>query len=78
MMADWDLDALKRDLPRLAVPLLLVHGDRDAAIPLANARAAAAMIGGATVIPLARLGHLAHEERPGDVATIIRQFMGEH
>ncbi|WP_428332815.1 alpha/beta fold hydrolase BchO [Novosphingobium sp.] len=78
MMADWDLGALQRDLPRLTVPLLLVHGDGDAAIPLASARAAAAMIDGATVMPIAGLGHLAHEERPGDVATIIRQFMEEH
>jgi len=78
MMADWDLDALKRDLPRLAVPLLLIHGDADATIPLSNARAAAATIGGTNVIPLAGLGHLAHEERPGEVAAIIRQFMGEH
>jgi magnesium chelatase accessory protein len=78
MMADWDLDTLKRDLPRLSVPLLLVHGDGDATIPLANARAAAGLIGGAKVIPLAGLGHLAHEERPGEVAAIIRQCIGEH
>jgi magnesium chelatase accessory protein len=76
MMADWDLEALKRDLPRLTVPLLLVHGDQDPAIPLANAREAAALIDGATVVPLAGLGHLAHEERPGDVAALVRDFVG--
>ena len=42
MMADWDLETLKRDLPRLDVPLLLIHGDRDGAIPLSSAREAAA------------------------------------
>ena len=26
MMADWDLDTLARDLPRLAAPIALVHG----------------------------------------------------
>lgn len=76
MMADWDLEALKRDLPRLTVPLLLVHGDQDPAIPLANAREVAAMMDGATVVPLAGLGHLAHEERPGDVAALVRDFVG--
>ncbi|WP_295525057.1 alpha/beta fold hydrolase BchO [Novosphingobium sp. Chol11] len=74
MMADWDLAALKRDLPRLKAPLLLVHGEADAAIPLANAHEAAALIGGARVTRLAALGHLAHEERPADVAVLIRQF----
>lgn len=74
MMADWDLVALRRDLPRLDVPLLLVHGEADAAIPLANAREAAELAGEAHVVPLADLGHLAHEERPEDVAAIIRDF----
>jgi magnesium chelatase accessory protein len=77
MMADWDLEALKRDLPRLKVPLLLVHGERDAAIPPANAGQAAAMVDGAAVLPLAGLGHLAHEERPDEVAALIRGFLGE-
>ncbi|HVF95189.1 MAG TPA: alpha/beta fold hydrolase BchO [Sphingomonas sp.] len=75
MMAAWDLDVLKRDLPRLRVPLLLIHGDADAAIPLANAREAALTVRGATVSPLAGLGHLAHEEQPGPVAAAIRAFM---
>ncbi len=77
MMADWDLDTLKRDLPRLRTPLLLVHGDMDAAIPLASARDAAAIVGNGRLIPLSGLGHLAHEERPGDVAAIIGTFAGE-
>ena len=76
MMADWDLPALKRDLPRLKTPLLLIHGEADAAIPIAAAHDAAAMIGGARVTPLTGLGHLAHEEQPGDVAALIRQFAG--
>lgn len=77
MMADWDLESLKRDLPRLKPPLLLIHGDADAAIPPANAREAAAMVGGATVSMLKGLGHLAHEEQPGEVAALIRGFVGE-
>lgn len=76
MMADWDLDALKRDLPRLQTPLLLVHGDGDAAIPVSSASAAVAMVGNGRLVRLAGLGHLAHEERPGDVAAIIRDFAG--
>lgn len=78
MMADWDLDALRRDLPRLQTPLLLVHGARDSAIPVSSARQAAAMVGNGRLVVLPGLGHLAHEERPADVATIIREFAGEH
>ena len=77
MMAGWDLEALKRDLPRLTPRLLLAHGDRDFAIPLANAHEAAAMVEGATVTPLSGLGHLAHEERPGAVAALVRDFVGD-
>lgn len=76
MMADWDLAALRRDLPKLAVPLLLVHGAADSAIPPANAREAAALVAGAEVTILHGLGHLAHEERPGEIAAIVMQFAG--
>lgn len=77
MMAGWDLEALKRDLTRLQAPLLLLHGDRDAAIPLTNAHEAAATIPSARVVPLAGLGHLAHEEKPAEVAVLVRDFVGE-
>lgn len=75
MMADWDLESLKRDLPRLAAPLLLIHGDADAAIPTANAREAAAMVAGTEMVSLAGVGHLAHEERPREVAALIGGFL---
>jgi magnesium chelatase accessory protein len=71
MMASWDLEPLKRDLPRIAVPVRVLHGDRDAAIPMNKAREAAALIPLATFERLERLGHLAHEEDPGHVAGVI-------
>lgn len=77
MMADWDLPTLQRDLPRLQTPLLLVHGADDAAIALSSAQSAAGLVGNGRVIPLAGAGHLAHEERPAEVAGIIRQFAEE-
>ncbi|AJP74030.1 alpha/beta fold hydrolase BchO [Sphingomonas hengshuiensis] len=75
MMADWDLDVLKRDLPRLQTRLLAVHGEADAAIPLASAREAVALVANGRLHALAGLGHLAHEEQPGAVAAILRQFV---
>jgi magnesium chelatase accessory protein len=71
MMASWDLEPLKRDLPRVAVPVRVLHGDRDAAIPMNKAREAAALIPLATFERRERLGHLAHEEDPGHVAGVI-------
>ena len=76
MMANWDLATFERDLPRLSVPLRLLHGEADTAIPIANARAAAAKVPDRLLLPLPGLGHLAHEERPDEVAALIRQFAG--
>jgi magnesium chelatase accessory protein len=77
MMAAWDLEPLKRALPGLKVPLLLLHGDGDTAIPLAKAREAAALARGARLEVLAGLGHLAHEEMPEPVADMIMVFAKE-
>ncbi len=74
MMADWNLATLKRDLPRLQVPLLLVHGAGDAAVPLSAAREAAARVPGARLVTLPGLGHLAHEEQPGAIVGLIDAF----
>jgi len=77
MMAAWDLDALARDLPRIAVPGLLIHGAADAAISLASVNGAAALIPDSRIELLPRLGHLAHEERPAEIASMIQRFATE-
>ncbi len=71
MMANWDLAPLAADLPTLAVPLLAIHGEKDAAIPAASAREAVAAVPGARFEMLAGLGHLAHEEAAGVVAGMV-------
>ena len=71
MMANWDLQPLKRELPRLAVPLILVSAEHDGAIRPADARKVAAMVPGSEHITLDGLGHLAHEEDPARVAELI-------
>lgn len=70
MMADWDLDSLWPQLPRLPAPLWLAHGERDAAVPLDRAREVPA----ARLIVMDGLGHLAHEERPDLAAALIEEF----
>jgi magnesium chelatase accessory protein len=71
MMANWDLQPLLRDLSHLAVPLLLVVGMEDRAIPPHQARQVQDRLPAARILRLQGLGHLAHEEDPARVAQLI-------
>jgi magnesium chelatase accessory protein len=72
MMANWDLTALERDLPRLPCPLLLLVGTRDRTIPPGDALRIRARVPTARIVELPGLGHLAHEERAAEVAAHLR------
>ncbi len=74
MMSQWDLHPLLRDIGRLAVPLLLVVGANDRAVPPAQAARVRDIVPGATLVSMAGLGHLAHEERPDDTAAVMLGF----
>jgi magnesium chelatase accessory protein len=71
MMSQWDIEALARDLPRLAVPLTLVVGEGDLMVPLAEAERVRRLLPQASLIRVPGLGHLAHEEQPQAIAAII-------
>lgn len=75
MMAGWNLNALARDLPRLPVPLHVVHGSRDTAIPTSNARSATAKARDGRFELISGLGHLLHEERPELAAAMIAHLL---
>lgn len=74
MMAHWDLAPLARELRRLPAPLVLVVGANDRTIPPADAGRVAALVPGARVVTLPGLGHLAHEEQPGQVADLLTKL----
>jgi magnesium chelatase accessory protein len=74
MMANWDLDAFERDLPRLSVPLLQIVGSNDRSIPPSAAERVRALLPAAAIEALRGLGHLAHEERPHEVAERVLAF----
>lgn len=76
MMASWDLHGLKRELPGLQVPLMLVAGENDRAISPGDAEQVCQMIPSATLKRLTGLGHLAHEEDAATVADVIADFVG--
>ncbi len=71
MLAAWDLEPLFAALPGLDRRLLLVAGDRDRAVPLAQAHALAARVRGASVKVVRGAGHLVHEEQPETVARLV-------
>ena len=61
-------------LPDLAVPTLLVHGERDAFVPVEWAVRAATLIPDATLRVLPGCGHWAPRERPERVAGLLAEF----
>jgi magnesium chelatase accessory protein len=71
MMANWNLDPLVRDLPKLKTPLLLVTGGNDSAISSDQAFRVRERLPSAKIECLRGLGHLAHEQEPERVARII-------
>lgn len=75
MMAQWSLDSLLKDLPTIDIPVLLVVGDHDKAVPPKTSTDAATALPNATVVTLKGLGHLAHEENAKEIATIITNEM---
>ncbi len=71
MMANWDLQTLKKKLPQLSTNLHLIVGGNDKAIRPDDAFVVQGMVGDCDVTLLPGLGHLAHEEEPEKVANLI-------
>lgn len=71
MMANWDLESLERDMPGLKAHLVLVATADDRAIPAELAFKVRDRVPGSEVVYLRRLGHLAHEEQPQEIAGIV-------
>jgi pimeloyl-ACP methyl ester carboxylesterase len=63
-------------LARVRVPTLIVWGRDDAWIPASDAVRFAAAIPGARSALLERCGHVPQEERPAEVAGLLRAFLG--
>jgi haloalkane dehalogenase len=74
--AKWEpVDALERDHARLTMPVQLIWGADDPTFPIALARAMVKQFPDARLaeIPGARL--LVHEEKPAEVARLVRDFL---
>lgn len=71
MMANWDLNALERDLPQLGEALFLVACEDDLTVPVAVAQRVKTRVSGASLQILPGLGHLGHEEDPAAFADLL-------
>ena len=62
---------LRSAVSALPMPIRLIWGDADAIIPAAHAES----VGRSTILPGA--GHMAHVERPAEVAALVRGLVAE-
>jgi magnesium chelatase accessory protein len=76
MMARWDLKRLRRELPDLKGALVMIVGANDLSVPPGEAGRVAAYVPGTRMATVYGAGHLAHEEKPGEVADLILEAAG--
>jgi magnesium chelatase accessory protein len=73
MMANWDLESLEPALVRLKPRVVLVAAGLDRMIKPDDSFRLRDRLSHAEVIYLRDLGHLAHEERPAEIAELVVQ-----
>ncbi len=74
MMANWKLEPLLHDLPRLAPTLVLVAAANDRSISPGVAQQVREILPQAIIERVPALGHLAHEEQPRLIADLIERY----
>ena len=74
MMANWKLEPLLHDLPRLVPTLVLVAAANDRSISPVVAQQVRDVLPDAIIERVASLGHLAHEEQPQEIADTILKY----
>ena len=75
MMANWKLQGLARDLPKLATRTVFVACEGDRAVPPADGATLAGRAPNARYLEIPDLGHLGHEEDPPRFVELIRTEM---
>lgn len=78
MLESHDAPRLAPDLTHVSVPTLVIHGDRDAIVPLAVGRATAAAIPDAELVVISGAGHVPTVTRPGAVVEAITEWAARH
>ncbi|HEU0303130.1 MAG TPA: alpha/beta hydrolase [Gaiellaceae bacterium] len=63
------------DVARIAVPSLVVHGELDAVVPVANGRLLASRMPRAELVVLSGQGHVPMLERPAEFAALVCDYL---
>ena len=74
MMANWKLEPLLHDLPRLTTALVMVVAANDRSISPEVALQVREILPTAVIERLPGLGHLAHEEQPQLIAHLVERY----
>ncbi|MBI1851562.1 MAG: alpha/beta hydrolase [Planctomycetes bacterium] len=62
-------------IPTIRVPTLVVWGELDPAVPIANGRRLAREIAGAELVVIPECGHLPHMEKPAEFRRVVLDFV---
>ncbi|HEX2850125.1 MAG TPA: alpha/beta hydrolase, partial [Acidimicrobiales bacterium] len=62
-------------LGEIGVPVLVVTGDDDRIVPVADSRRVAAALPAAELVVVPECGHCAHEEKPDEVVAAVESFL---
>jgi pimeloyl-ACP methyl ester carboxylesterase len=74
----WEERGIGEEVKAIDLPTLIIWGDEDPSIPVEFARRLHRDIRGSELHVLPRVGHLPHEERPQETASLILNFMSKH
>jgi len=72
----WDAERVSRDAHLIRQPTLLLWGENDRDIPLADGEYLHSEITGSRLIVFLNCGHLPHEEYPDAFVRIVDDFCG--
>jgi hypothetical protein len=84
VFADWHADAINRrsmtinhlpQLNRITCPVTVIHGEKDALVPVASAQEVAGTIPGAQLRVMPQAGHWPNRERPTEFNALLREFV---
>jgi len=70
----WDAERISRDAHLIRQPTLLMWGENDPEIPLADGERLHGEIAGSRLIVFLNCGHLPHEEYPNSFTQVLTEF----
>lgn len=73
--AGMETSSVVEALARSGARVLIVHGEDDAIVPVANSRRLASVLPGSELVVMPGVGHMPHEERAEEFLSEVRRFI---